>query len=208
MKKYIILIALIITGLASCKKVKDNQIQAGIYVKQYKTNTPIANAMVLITRGVPGSGVGTQIVDTLFTDANGRVAYNNQVDENYMYYAEAYKDGYFDTRNSQVDVRPGEKNFTTTIYMYAHSWVKLHVKNVNPYDQFDKIRISTFCYNFGLYGMYIDTTFLFCDYGFEFMGDFEHYSYGFYATKNFIDTPIVFNFIPPPHDTITVDINY
>jgi hypothetical protein len=107
MKNYILYTILIITVLTSCRKEKDTMhgMQAGIYVKQYKTNTPIANAMVLITRGVPGSGVGSQIVDTLYTDANGRVAYNKQVDENYMYYAEAYKEGYFDTRNSQVDVR-------------------------------------------------------------------------------------------------------
>ncbi|MGI8893607.1 MAG: hypothetical protein ACR2GN_09140, partial [Bacteroidia bacterium] len=174
MIKYIILISYIIIGLSSCKKVKNDQIQAGIYVKQYKTNTPLANAMILITRGVPGSGVGTQVVDTLYTDANGRAAYNKKVDENYMYYAEAYKEGYFDTRNSQVSVTPGKKNFTTTIYMYAHSWVKLHVKNVNPYDQFDLLRISTSFYYWNFSGVSVDSIILYADYGYEFMADFNY----------------------------------
>jgi hypothetical protein len=209
MKKYILYTILIITVLTSCRKEKDNMhgMKAGIYVKQYKTNTPIANAMVLITRGVPGSGVGSQIVDTLYTDANGRVAYNKKVDENYMYYAEAYKDGYFDTHNQQVDVRPGEKNFTTTIFMYAHSWVKLHVKNVNPYDQFDLLRISTSFYQWNFSGLNIDTTILYADYGYEFMADFTYID-ACVSTKNNIDSTIIFTYTPPPHDTITVDINY
>jgi hypothetical protein len=210
MKKYIILVTLLITGLSSCKKdVKHDQIQAGIFVKQYKTNTPIANAMVLITRGVPGSGVGTQIVDTLYTDANGRAAYNEKVDENYMYYAEAYKEGYFSTHNNQAGVTPGKKDFTTTIFMYAHSWVKLHVKNVNPYDQFDKIHLSSYCHpNLKFFGTAVDTTFLYCDYDYEWMGDFENYAYLALVTKNNLTFTVPYSFVPIPHDTITVDINY
>jgi hypothetical protein len=49
-----------------------------------------------------------------------------------MYYAVAYKEKYFDTYNQQVSVTLGQKNFNTTIFMYAHNYVKLHVKNVNP----------------------------------------------------------------------------
>ncbi len=207
MIKYIILISYIIIGLSSCKKVKNDQIQAGIYVKQYKTNTPLANAMILITRGVPGSGVGTQVVDTLYTDANGRAANNNKVDENYMYYAEAYKEGYFDTRNSQVSVTPGKKNFTTTIYMYAHSWVKLHVKNVNPYDQFDLLRISTSFYYWNFSGVSVDSIILYADYGYEFMADFNYID-ACVSTKNSIDSTIIFTYTPIPHDTISVEINY
>ncbi|MBA3285809.1 MAG: hypothetical protein H0U27_12225 [Nitrosopumilus sp.] len=178
-------------------------------MKQYKTNTPIANALVLITRGAPGSGIGSSIVDTLITDEFGRVEYNKNVDENYMYYAEAYKEGYFDTRNSQVSVTPGKKNFTTTIYMYAHSWVKLHVKNVNPYDQFDLIQLSSYCHpNLYFQGLNIDTTFLYCGHAYEWMGDFENYAYLALVTKNNQSFTIPYSFVPIPHDTITIIINY
>ena len=202
MKKYIILLILIITALTSCKKDKDklsgNAIQAGIYVKQYKTETPIANAMILITRGAPHIGFGTTILDTLYTDANGRVAYNKVVDQNYLYFAEAYKEGFFDTHNAQVLVTPGEKNFTTTIFMYAHSWVKLHVKNVNPYDQFDYITIQSFCNTFYLQGISIDSTFLWCFHCHcKWKADFD-YEIALGVTKNQSLNTIHLAFTPPP----------
>jgi len=207
MQKYIILISYIIIGFSSCKKVSNDQIQAGIYVKQYKTNTPIANALVLITRGAPGSGVGTAIVDTLYTDEFGRVKYDKEVDENYMYYAEAYKEGYFSTHNNQAGVTPGKKDFTTTIYMYAHSWVKLHVKNVNPYNQFDVIKFNSGCYTYQFQGI-MDTTFLWCDNcNCAWFGDFN-FDAGAFIIKNNLNYTQHFSFIPPPHDTITVNINY
>ena len=197
-KKAFLILFFVITVFAGCKKVKNNEADATIYVKQYKTGTPIANAKILITRGRPGSGIGSSIVDSLFTDSNGKASYKKTLDEDYMYYAEAYKENYFDTHNQQVSVSLGEKDFKTTIYMYAHSYVKLHVKNVSPFNQYDVIVISTHCYNFGLQGMAIDTSFLFCDYGYEFMGDFENYGYGFTSTKNNNDSNLIYYFIPPP----------
>lgn len=119
----------IILGFTSCKKVKQDEIDATIYVKEYKTGTPIANARILITKGRGGSGIGSIEVETLYTDGEGKVDYNaKNVDEDYMFYAEAYKERYFNTHNNQVSVTRGKKNFETTIFMYAESYVKLHVK--------------------------------------------------------------------------------
>ncbi|MBK7856301.1 MAG: hypothetical protein IPJ79_16690 [Bacteroidetes bacterium] len=211
MQKTKLLIAILTTlCFTSCKKVKNNQADATIYVKQYKTNAPIANAKILITRGKPGSGFGSSIVDTLYTDANGKASYKKTLDEDYMYYAEAYKEKYFDTHNQQVSVTLGQKNFSTTIFMYAHSYVKLHVKNVNPFNNFDLFELSGYCVNnFFIQGFTVDTTFFFCDYGngLEFMGDFEH-GYSYSVTKNNVNTQFPFQFTPPPHDTLTININY
>ncbi|HNR18702.1 MAG TPA: hypothetical protein PKN75_07245 [Bacteroidia bacterium] len=208
MQKTKLLIAILTTlCFTSCKKVKNNQADATIYVKQYKTNAPIANAKILITRGKPGSGFGTAIVDSLYTDANGCASYKKTLDEDYMYYSEAYKEKYFDTRNQQVSVTLGQKNFNTTIFMYAHSYVKLHVKNVNPVNQFDLFQVSTYCNHWYFQGMSVDTTFLYCDYGYEFMGDFN-YDDACGRTKNNIDSIIYFSYTPLPHDTILVNINY
>jgi hypothetical protein len=201
--------ALLITVFACCKKVKDNEIEAAIYVKQYKTNAPLANAKILITRGKPGSGIGSTVVDSLFTDSNGKATYNKTVDKNYMYYAEAYKDKYFDTHDQQVSVTRGEKNFSTTIFMYAYSYVKLHVKNVKPVNKYDLIQLQSYCHpNLFFQGLGIDTTFLYCDYAYEWMGDFPNYSYSAYVTKNSQSFTVPYSFTPPPHDTITININY
>lgn len=205
--KPILLLILLAVSFSTCKKVKNNEIDATIYVKQYGTNTPIANAEVLITRGKPGSGIGSTVVESIFTDANGKAIYDKTVDKNYMYYAEAYKDKYFNTHDQQVSLSRGEKNFETTIYMYAYSYVKLHVKNVSPFDQYDWISISTYCYNFYLQGMAIDTTFLYCDDQNEFMGDY-HYNDAFYVKKNNITSTFNFSYTPTPFDTINVNINY
>ncbi|MBK7854265.1 MAG: hypothetical protein IPJ79_04575 [Bacteroidetes bacterium] len=198
MQKTKLLIAILTTFcFTSCKKVKNNQADATIYVKQYKTNAPIANAKILITRGKPGSGVGSSIVDSLFTDASGKASYKKTLDEDYMYYAEAYKEKYFDTHNQQVSVTLGQKNFNTTIFMYAHSYVKLHVKNVNPVNQFDLINFNSGCYTYSFQGI-IDTTFLLCDNcSCAWFGDYD-FQGGAFITKNNTQSTQHFSFTPPP----------
>jgi hypothetical protein len=192
---------------ATCKKVKNNEIDASIYVKQYKTNTPIANAKILITRGTPGSGIGSTVVDSLFTDANGKATYNKTVDKNYMYYAEVYKDKYFDTHNQQVSVTRGEKNFTTTIFMFTHSYVKLHIKDVTPFNQFDLIKFNSGCYTYSFQGI-IDSTFLWCDNcNCAWFGNYS-FQAGAFITKNSINSTQQFSFTPTPFDTLTININY
>jgi hypothetical protein len=124
-----------------------------------------------------------------------------------MYYAEAYKDKYFDTHNQQVSVTPGKKNFSTTIYMYAESYVKLHVKNVNPYNQYDLIKFNSGCYTYSFQGI-IDTSFLWCDNcNCAWFGNFN-FEAGAFITKNNFDTVMHFQFTPIPHDTINIMINY
>ena len=203
-------ILLLILSITSCKKVKQDEIDAGIYVKEYQTGTPLANAKVVITKGAPASGIGTIEVATLFTNSDGKVDYNAEnLDEDYMYYAEAYKDTYFDTHDNQVSVTRGEKNFTTTIYMYAESYVKLHVKNVNPFNQIDLIQLQSFCHpNLYFQGINIDTIFLYCDYDYVWMGNFPNYAYSALVTKNNQSFTVPYSFLPIPHDTITVNINY
>lgn len=194
--------------LISCKKISQHKIDATIYVKEYKTEKPLVNAKVVITKGRSGSGIGTSEVTTLYTDAFGKVEYNTKdADEDYMYYAEAYKDTYFDTHNQQVSVTPGVKNFSATIYMYAESYVKLHVKNVNPFNQFDLIKFNSGCYTYTFQG-FIDTTFLWCDNcNCAWFANYN-FSGGAFVTKDNISSNPHFSFTPPPHDTITIDINY
>jgi hypothetical protein len=164
---------------------------------------------VLITRGRAGSGIGSSEVATLYTDASGKTEYNTKdADEDYMYYAEAYKDTYFDTHTQQVSVTRGEKNFSTTIYMYAYSYVKLHVKNVNPFNQFDVINIKSFCGSKDIVGATVDTTLLWCvDCDCKWFGNY-YYEYSLGITRNNITQKIYFSFTTVALDTIIVDLNY
>ena len=189
--------------LNCCKKDKYPDSTGNIHVRQYKTGAAIANAMVVITKGNPANGVGTVPVDTVFTDNYGNATFSGVMDHDYFYYAEGYKDNYFDTHENQSSLTDG----TAHIVMYAHSYVKLHVKNVNPFDQYDLLQFSAGC-NPYVQGLAIDTIINFCDNGYEFMGDFELYAYSYTVTKNSNDTVIHFSFVPIPFDTLTININY
>ena len=98
-------------GFAGCKKIPNDQVDATIYVKEYKTHKSVPHAMVIITKGSVGSGIGSIPVETLYTNAEGKVSYNSSIDNNYMYYAEAWKSNYFNTHNEQVSVTRGKKDF-------------------------------------------------------------------------------------------------
>lgn len=180
---------------------------SGIHVKQYGTGTPIANAMVVITRGALGSGVGTAPVETLYTDNEGKTRYTGSIDRNYMYYAEAYKNNYFDTHDNQASVSSAT-NYSPTIYMYAYSYVKLHVKNVNPFDHFDWIDVQSQCNQYIFQGLSIDTTFIWCDEcNCAWFGNF-FYEAAIGYNKNQTDYVTHINFTPISFDTITVNINF
>ena len=82
MKKLFFFLLLICAALFStCKKISNSKIDACFYVKEYKTETPIANAQVIITRGKPGNGIGTEVVETLYTDNDGMASYKTKVDK-------------------------------------------------------------------------------------------------------------------------------
>ena len=152
-------------------------------------------------------------METLYTDNEGKVDYNsNNADKDYMYYAEACKDKYFDTHNNQVSVTRGEKNFETTIFMYAESYVKLHVKNVHPFNQIDLITIDTYCQNlqyaYQLQGINIDTSFVWCiDCDCRWFGNYN-YDAAFTFRKNNIDSTLLYHFIPIPNDTIILIVDF
>ncbi|HRC32537.1 MAG TPA: hypothetical protein PK736_03745 [Bacteroidia bacterium] len=175
---------------------------ATMYIKEYKTEKPIPYATVNIVRGLNSP----QIIKTVTTDENGKAIYCDDVDADYDYYFEAVADNYVDVFQI-VPLRNGVRNYEATLYKYASSYVKLHIINVNPFNQYDLLQFSTACSNF-IQGANVDTVFLFCDNGNEFMGNFELYNYHCIANKNGIDSTIYFSFIPPPHDTVTININY
>ncbi|MBL0053629.1 MAG: hypothetical protein IPP29_20100 [Bacteroidetes bacterium] len=184
--------------------MKNDQIKVTIYVKEYKTEKPIANAIVSITRG--DAYYGGHLVTTLTTNENGEAYYDEIVDMDFLYRVQARKDGYID-ENQQSPISAGKKNQKQLLILYTESYVKLHVKNVNPFNQYDLIRFGIGCTALYFQGNNVDTTIAFCDNGFTFRGNFQ-YNYACIATKNNLDSIIYFSLVPKPNDTITVNINY
>ena len=106
------------------------------YVKEYYTEKPIPNAMLVLY----GVNPLWAIQDTLYTDSNGRYEFP-QV--NYSPELDVSAPGYL---SSGMEVyAPGDfyqKNRTTHLYQPAE--MILHVKNVNPTSENDEIRLNDF----------------------------------------------------------------
>ncbi|MBK9477971.1 MAG: hypothetical protein IPP56_07600 [Bacteroidetes bacterium] len=201
------LLVLCLFLISSCKKISNSKIDACIYVKQYKTETPIANAEVQILRGKPGTGYGTELVETVYTNDDGKATYKTKVDKNYNYYAFSRIDNYYN-EGDQVNLERGKRNFETTIYKYANAYVKLHIKNTHPFNQFDLVQLTSFCHAYNLQGIDLDTTILWCmDCNCSFFGNYT-YNSACLVTRNNLQSNFNYSFIPTPFDTITVDINF
>lgn len=207
MKSKTVFFLLLIILEVSCKKISNNKIDANIYVKQYKTETPIANAEVQILRGKPGAGYGTELVETTYTDADGKATYKTKVDKDYDYYAFARVDNYYN-EDDQVILSRGKRNFKTTIFKYANAYVKLHIKNVHPFNQYDLVQIKSLCYSYNFQGQNIDTTILWCeDCNCSWLGN-KSFQTSFLYTRNNITNIGSYSFATIPFDTITVMVNY
>lgn len=207
MRKINLVFIFSLISLLSCKKISNNKIDACIYVKQYKTETPIPNAEVQILRGKPGLGYGTEVVETVYTDADGMAIYKTKVDKDYSYYAFSRLDGYYN-EDDQVVLSRGERNFKTTIFKYANAYVKLHIKNMNPFDQYDLFAVGSFCNTYYYHGSNIDTSFLWClDCHCAWLGGFK-INTGYEVTRNGNMFTNHFSMEPVPFDTLTIDINY
>ncbi|MBK8846309.1 MAG: hypothetical protein IPO27_06940 [Bacteroidetes bacterium] len=198
----------IVLLFGGCKKFQRNCIDAHIIVREKVKGLPVANAMVIIKKGAPSSFTGNLPVDTVYTDNNGFAHYElKQREEGYMYYAFAYHDDFI-PEYTPYGLNALEHQNVIMEY-YQKGYVKLHVKNVNPFGVGDQFHIAGNCGSWNFIGATIDTTILFCDYGINnsFFSYIEYRSGG-KSTKNNIDYDVPFKFTPIPHDTITIDVNY
>nr|MBK9653277.1 hypothetical protein [Bacteroidota bacterium] len=130
---FLLCLGSIFFACASCKRVSNNEIDATIFIKEFKTDIPIPNAKVTILRGKPLTGYGTQAVKELTSDADGKVLFNEEVDKAYDYFAEAEKDDLYPDHR-QVILTRGKKCFETTISKYVCGYVKVGVIDKNSGD--------------------------------------------------------------------------
>jgi hypothetical protein len=152
---YLISLLALVIQLQACKKDMlvggDATINWG-YVKEFYTQKPIAQALVVVY----GKNPMWAVQDTLYTDSNGRYEFDKV---KYLPELLTSAPGYLPA--SMQPYAPGDffDKYNRTIYLYQPAEMMLHVKNVNPFDQSDYINLTDFFAPFiYLYGTSVDTT--------------------------------------------------
>ena len=130
--------------LSACRK-EDNTTSATGRVLQFGTNIPIEGATVYLqecsSEGLfTGTGACTTI-DTVITGVDGRYEFIDFSSAgSHSIIAEANQ--YYDLLES-VSVVDFENDNMNDIVLTPYAWLKLHIKNINPVDELDKVQIAS-----------------------------------------------------------------
>lgn len=208
--------------LFSCKKDKEsideNQIDCTVTVKQNGTNTPVQGASIMLFETDPGSALSVTVnstpIKTFTTDANGqsKIEFQGKADKSYPVIVTASK--YFDSGSSIPLVKKGVSGSSIFFGIYPEAYVKLHIRNTQPFDVYDYVQFGSTCImsqnEYYFQGNSIDTTFLYrsldgCDY--RWWGNYS-FQDGYDITRNSTKQTKQFSFTTIPFDTITVTIDY
>ncbi len=143
---------MVMAHLHACKKdpITNSITTNWGYVKEFYTQKPIPNAMVVVY----GKNPMWAVQDTLYTDSNGRYEFDYV---KYLPELLTSAPGYLPA--SMQPYAPGDffDKYNRTIYLYQPAEMILHVKNVNPFDESDQIRINDFSPPIALLGKKVDT---------------------------------------------------
>ena len=198
--KWMWLLLSVMLGLNACQKEEPPKAscQNCGYVKEFFTNKPIPFAKVEIYEDFNY----TRLIETVTADSNGLfTAKTNWVGE--YKYVFAYAPGYF-----PYSIAVGLTNYnpdTKTFYLDQPGYIQVHIKNTNPFDENDRVRLPDFNFknDVEIHGTDVDTT-ICCLLG----AAYKKLPFGVFVRKNFIDTSYGYYPIVEPNQTITVDVNY
>jgi hypothetical protein len=135
---YFLIIGFLLQSL-SCKddSLKGNVIEG--YVLEYGTETPLADVQIdLVTcEGEIFGGLDCNKVDEFFTDQNGKFSFNfdQYAEDGGLVVFPKKVDGYYDFRERAINKGVNEFNLIAD----PESYIKIHVKNVDPFDWMDLI---------------------------------------------------------------------
>jgi hypothetical protein len=165
MKKliFIFLSVLIIKLLASCHALNSKFTRIEGKVVDMGSGKGIAGATVVIYECVSGGFGGGRFcepIDSVFTDKDGNYKYENATSDASSFDLRAFKKNH--TLDVSIGVSTGEKYKDKNLTLRAHAWVKFHVKNVNPFNEYDLIKSpgAIGAGNYNYLGTKIDTTYL------------------------------------------------
>ena len=142
MKKYTILIIPLLLSLSQCRKDdKTTFIKTSGKVLEFGSNKPIKNAKVGIYEegGEFLGSTWTKLVDTTRTDATGFYHFDiGDLDKGSSFFISAAADKYYtyDPNNYLVTKQEVLNN---DIVLDPFAWIKVHVKNVNPFNDADSL---------------------------------------------------------------------
>jgi hypothetical protein len=145
MKKYLFVLVSFSFLMVQC--IKDDTYDATIKVSgkvlQFGTLKPVVNAKVFLinekSSGTASGSTSSSTVDTVRTDAAGFYQFSKTgIDKNGSYIVTAAVDKYFPFDPTEYLI--ANATFTKKdIILTPHAWIKVYVKNQNPFDDNDKI---------------------------------------------------------------------
>ena len=134
--RILFLIVVIIT-LSNCSK--RNETTVDVVVLEKGTNIPAVGIPVNFGYSSTGGVFSSQVVEqTKTTDANGRVSFKGQ--QNDETYGVGFPNG-IDYFGDGTNLEQG-KNGTIFLNTYPFAYVRVHAKNVSPFDSNDKLGLS------------------------------------------------------------------
>lgn len=124
-------------GLTSCKK-ESKFTSADVFVYEKGTNKPMVGIPVNFGYATSGVFSGWVVEQSKPTDVNGKVSFKAQKED--KSYSVGFPNG-VDYFGDGADLKQGESN---RIFLEAglFAYVRVHAKNVNPYDNNDWIDIA------------------------------------------------------------------
>lgn len=206
--KIIKLLILFSVCFIACKKIDPQRVLTDVYVKDKTTSAVLPGAAVVVTSS-KFSGAGA-IISAHTADKDGKVHLDFMGEEGMAYYASAKTDKYFDNLGSPNILDKGKKESSSTIFLVPKGYVKLHVKNTQPFDEGDLIAFNSYCLSFNgtINSMTLDTSFYF---GYDCEGSVfsnQNHDIPYWVTKNNIQTRYIQTIFVPAFDTVLVEINY
>jgi hypothetical protein len=141
MKRYLSLLACFCFLMAQCHKSNNSFIKVSGKVLEFGSNKPIANAKVGIYEegGVFLGPTWTKFVDSTHTDTNGFYNMEKQnIDNGSSFYISAAANKYY-TFDPTKYLVTGKGIVNNDIVLDPFAWIKVHVKNVTPFDENDRI---------------------------------------------------------------------
>ena len=184
-----------------CWKEKEQKTTVDFRIVEYGTNQPIENARIILKQCESEFLGGTFCIelDTVFTDAQGR--FNMDIPNTpHSYVLGISAENYFDYDDG-YSIQDYQHN-TGDLALYPHAWLKVHIKNVNPFDWFDEIELGWISGGFYLYGEGVDTTVI------HRLGGNRNFDASWFVTKNSIWKLYTDTLYLPGHDTTFYEILY
>jgi len=149
------LLFLLAISVQRCQCKKDDPIPTSTPV-DYRPNTIFGKVVDKTTgQGLPNARVyfqkaknvignpGWYTAATQYSDSSGNFSFTAIPNSDTVYSIYCTKDLFFDDGNNQTVVPYIKVGFAMQVQLEPMAWLKLHVKNVNPFNDFDEIDFNS-----------------------------------------------------------------